>query len=155
MRGAGTRCGRRGARRRWCQAHLLRSSRGSPLRHEPAIAPRTGSRAAIAPLHRLAPRLEGLGYGVIREIDRDSEQYLCRGATVRVERYPRMDALVEVEGTPTTIEEAIAATGLPRDGFTAERLPDFVRRFELRTGLRAALCERELTGDYRFSVDDA
>jgi adenylate cyclase class IV len=103
----------------------------------------------------LAQLLEGLGYGVIREIDRDIEQYSCRGATVRVERYPRMDALVEVEGTPTTIEAAIAATGLPRDGFTAERLPDFVRRFELRTGQRAALCERELTGDYRFSVDDA
>jgi adenylate cyclase class IV len=103
----------------------------------------------------LAQLLEGLGYGVIREIDRDIEQYSCRGATVRVERYPRMDTLVEVEGTPTTIETAIAATGLPRDGFTAERLPDFVRRFELRTGQRAALCERELTGDYRFSVDDA
>jgi adenylate cyclase class IV len=103
----------------------------------------------------LAQVLDGLGYSVIREIDRDIKQYSCHGATVRMERYPRMDALVEVEGTPATIEAAIAATGLPRDGFTAERLPDFVRRFERRTGRRAALCERELTGDYRFSVDDA
>jgi predicted adenylyl cyclase CyaB len=103
----------------------------------------------------LAHLLEGLGYGVIREIDREIEQYQFRGATVRVERYPRMDALVEVEGTPATIEAAIAATGLPRDGFTAERLPDFVRRFEQRTGQRAALCLRELAGDYCFSAEDA
>jgi predicted adenylyl cyclase CyaB len=109
----------------------------------------------VADAAALAQLLEGLGYGVIREIDRGIEQYSCRGATVRLERYPRMDALVEVEGAPPAIESAIAATGLPRDGFTAERLPDFVRRFELRTGQRAALCERELTGDYRFSIDDA
>ena len=103
----------------------------------------------------LAQLLEGLGYVVIAEIDRDIAQFACRGAAVRVERYPRMDALVEVEGTPETIEAAIAATGLPRAGFTAERLPDFARRFELRTGQRAALCERELAGDYRYSAADA
>ncbi|MFI5311729.1 MAG: CYTH domain-containing protein, partial [Gemmatimonadales bacterium] len=103
----------------------------------------------------LAQLLEGLGYNVIREIDRDIEQFSVRGAMVRIERYPRMDALVEVEGTPARIEAAIAATGLPRDAFTAERLPEFVRRFERRTGQRAALCNRELAGDYRFSVDDA
>jgi adenylate cyclase class IV len=109
----------------------------------------------VADARSLARLLDGLGYVVIGEIDRVIEQFSCRGATVRVERYPRMDALVEVEGTPEAIEAAIAATGLPRDGFTAERLPDFARRFELRTGDRAALCDRELAGDYRFSVADA
>ena len=103
----------------------------------------------------LAQVLEGLGYVVVREIDRDIAQFTCRGATVRVERYPRMDALVEVEGTPETIEAAIAATRLARAGFTMERLPDFVRRYELRTGERAALCDRELAGDYRYSASDA
>ena len=99
--------------------------------------------------------LEQLGYVVTREIDREIAQYACRGAMVRVERYPRMDALVEVEGTASTIEAAITTTGLPRAGFTAERLVDFVRRFELRTGQRAAICDRELAGDYRYGPADA
>ena len=98
--------------------------------------------------------LEQLGYVVTREIDRDIAQFACRGATVRVERYPRMDALVEVEGTASTIEAAIATIGLPRAGFTAERLVDFVRQFELRTGKRAAICDRELAGDYRYGPAD-
>ncbi|MFI5309815.1 MAG: CYTH domain-containing protein [Gemmatimonadales bacterium] len=109
----------------------------------------------IADPEAVSRMLEGLGYAVVREIDRDIAQFLCRGATVRVERYPRMDPLVEVEGTPEAIEAAIAVTGLAREGFTTERLPDFVRRFEARTGQRAALCERELAGDYRFSAFDA
>jgi hypothetical protein len=88
---------------------------------------------------------------VIREIDRHIAQFRCRGATVRVERYPRMDALIEVEGEPAAIEAAIADTRLPRGGFTPERLQDFVTRFESRTGQRAALCDRELAGDYRYA----
>jgi len=99
--------------------------------------------------------LAGLGYEVTREIDREIAQYELAGATIRFERYPRMDALVEVEGTPETIDRAIDAIGLPREAFTTERLPDFVRAYEARTGDRAALCDRELTGDYRYSVRDA
>ena len=101
----------------------------------------------------LAELLGRLGYVVIREIDRDISQFRCRGATVRVERYPRMDTLIEVEGEPAAIEAAIADTRLPRDGFTSERLQDFVARFESRTGRRAALCDRELDGDYRYAAD--
>lgn len=99
----------------------------------------------------LARMLGSLGYVVIREIDRDITQFRCHGATVRVERYPRMDALVEVEGEPGAIEAAIADTELPRSGFTAERLQEFVVRFEAREGVRAAICDRELAGDYRFA----
>jgi len=89
----------------------------------------------------LAAMLRRLGYGVIEAIDRDIWEYELDGATIRFERYPRMDALVEIEGAPDAIERAIAATGLPRDGFTAERLSDFVRRFESRTGWRAAVSD--------------
>lgn len=103
----------------------------------------------------LAILLERLGYVVTREIDREIEQYTLEGAVIRIERYPRMDVLVEVEGEPAAIEHAIAALGLPRDGFTAGRLPDFVMAFEARTGERAAICQRELAGDYRYSVTDA
>ena len=66
-----------------------------------------------------------------------------------------MDTLVEVEGTPDSIEAAARITGLPRASFTSERLPEFVARYEARTGERAALCDRELAGDYCFSVGDA
>jgi adenylate cyclase class IV len=101
----------------------------------------------------LARILEGLGYVLISEIERHISQFGCRGAVVRVERYPRMDTLVEVEGEPAAIEAAMAATGLPRAGFTAERLLDFVARFEARTGERAALNDRELAGDYRYATN--
>jgi predicted adenylyl cyclase CyaB len=87
----------------------------------------------------LADLLARLGYDVTEAIDRDVWEYELGGATIRFERYPRMDALVEVEGVPPAIERAVAATGLPRAGFTAERLSEFVRRFEARTGSRAAL----------------
>jgi adenylate cyclase class IV len=103
----------------------------------------------------LARILELLGYGVTREIDRQIAQFEHAGATVRFERYPRMDTLVEVEGAPESIERAIGALGVPRADFTTERLPDFVARFEARTGQRAALCDRELAGDYRYSATDA
>lgn len=99
--------------------------------------------------------LEALGYIVTREIDRQIAQFTYAGATVRFERYPRMDVLIEVEGEPEAIEAAIVVLGLPRERFTAERLPDFVLKFETRTGERAAICERELAGEYRYSPNDA
>lgn len=99
----------------------------------------------------LAAILEGLGYVVIREIHRNILQFSHLGATVRVERYPRMDALIEVEGEPAAIEAAIVSMELPRAGFTTERLTDFVARYEAGTGQRAALCDRELLGDYRYA----
>ena len=111
----------------------------------------TGADAPAA----LATMFERLGYVVVREIDRDIAQYTLHGATVRIEWYPRMDVLVEIEGEPAAIEAAIAVTGLPRAAFTAERLPDFVARYEARTGARAAICRRELHGDYRFSALNA
>jgi adenylate cyclase class IV len=103
----------------------------------------------------LARILESLGYVITREIDRQIAQYTLAGAVVRFERYPRMDILIEVEGTPEAIERAIVALDLPRERFTAERLPDFVLKFESRTGERAALCDREVDGEYRYSASDA
>lgn len=103
----------------------------------------------------MAGILEAMGYIITREIDREIAQYTLAGATVRFERYPRMDLLIEVEGEPDAIEHAIAVLGLPRERFTSGRLPDFVLRYESRTGTRAAICDRELEGDYRYSASDA
>ena len=96
----------------------------------------------------LAAILDKLGYVVTREIDRKVIQYRLGAATVRFEVYPRMDILVEVEGEPPVIEEAIAALGMLRGEFTTERLRAFVDRFERRTGVLAAISDRELMGDY-------
>ena len=87
----------------------------------------------------LAQILEQLGFVVTNEIDRQIAQYELGDAVVRFEEYREMDALVEVEGTPAAIETAISIIGLPRTGFTSERLTDFVARFEARTGHRAIL----------------
>ncbi len=94
--------------------------------------------------------LERLGYGIIRAIDRQIAQYeLTEPATegtvvVRFETYPRMDSLVEVEGSPESIERAITALGIPRDRFSANRLTDFVADFERRTGARAAVSDVDI-----------
>jgi adenylate cyclase class IV len=99
--------------------------------------------------------LAELGYEVSIAIDRVIVQYDLAGTMIRFEHYPRMDDLVEVEGTPEQIEQAITVLGLARDGFTTDRLPDFVHRYEARTGERAALSDADLTGDGSFDVSNA
>jgi adenylate cyclase class IV len=126
-----------------------------PTRREGGYKLREELGASVADADALVAILERLGYLVTVAIDREIVQYDLAGAMVRFERYPRLDDLVEVEGTPEQIERAIAALGLPRDGFTAERLPDFVRRFEARTGQRAALSEGDLRGDAPYDAENA
>ena len=126
-----------------------------PTRVEAGLKAREELTTGAADLAGLTAILEALGYVVTREIERDVRVYRVGAATVRFERYPRMDDLVEVEGTPDEIERAIQALGMERSAFTAQRLPDFARRFEMRTGQRAALCAAELAGDYRYDLDQA
>jgi len=83
--------------------------------------------------------LGALGYRVVQVIDREIELYRLGDVALRLERYPRMDLLLEVEGDPAGIERAVALTGLPRATFTADPLAEFVRRYELRTGEPACL----------------
>ncbi len=87
----------------------------------------------------LSQILELLGFVVTIEVNRQIAQYELAGSVVRFEEYPEMDPLVEIEGTPEAIESAVAVIGLPRSGFTSERLTEFVARFEERTGRRALL----------------
>ena len=126
-----------------------------PTRYEDGFKVRDELTTSAGNPEALSAMLEKLGYVVTREIERTIAQYDLAGATVRFEAYPRMDPLVEVEGTPTAIESAIAILGMPREVFTTERLPDFVSRFEARTGTFAALCQRELSGEHPWRVEDA
>jgi adenylate cyclase class IV len=93
--------------------------------------------------------LLALGYGPVHVIDRDVEIWRLGEATARLERYPRMDVLVEVEGEPAAIERVVAASGIPRSEFTAEPLTEFVRRFEERTGVPAELADDSLATGHR------
>jgi predicted adenylyl cyclase CyaB len=83
------------------------------------------------------PLLMALGYSVVHSIHREITIYRLGEATVRLEHYPRMDVLVEVEGTPAAIEQAITVSGIPRERYMADSLTEFVTRFEKRTGLVA------------------
>jgi len=87
--------------------------------------------------------LRRLGYKIAVRIDRAIEQYNLGGATLRLEWYPAMDVLLEVEGAPDEIERAIAATGLPRESFLAESLPYFKEAYEKRTGRPARVSRAE------------
>jgi adenylate cyclase class IV len=102
----------------------------------------------------LAAILDRLGYTLTREIDRDIAQYKLGECTIRFESYPRMDNLVEVEGEPEEIESAIEALGMARGSFTSDRLAEFVERFEQRTGVRGAISDREMTGDYTLRATE-
>ena len=111
--------------------------------------------ASLSNPETLAQILDRLGLVVTMSIDRSIWQYELHDAVVRFERYPRMDDLVEVEGSPETIEAAINALGLSRESFSTERLPDFARRFETRTGQAAALSDGELAGLVRYDLGNA
>ncbi|MBL8985245.1 MAG: hypothetical protein JNJ80_03175 [Gemmatimonadetes bacterium] len=91
--------------------------------------------------------LTALGYRPIHAIDRYVEYYRLDDAVVRIEWYPRMDPLIEVEGGAAAIERAVAATGIPRDRFTAESLVAFTARYRERTGSAPAVSLAELGAD--------
>jgi predicted adenylyl cyclase CyaB len=126
-----------------------------PTRQEGGYKVREEISTQVSDAAEMAQVLDRLGYVVTREIDREIAQYDLNGAVVRFERYPRMDTLVEVEGSARSIEHAIRVLGMERSLFTTERLLDYVSRYELRTGERAAVSDAELRGDYTFSREDA
>jgi adenylate cyclase class IV len=83
--------------------------------------------------------LAALGYEVVHAIDRWVEVFELDGTVLRLEGYPLMDDLLEVEGEPAAMERAIAASGIAREAFSSASLTEFVRRFETRTGRSARL----------------
>jgi adenylate cyclase class IV len=117
-----------------------RSADGYKLREELSCRIAVGAEA-------VGSIIEALGYRVSQAIDRYVELYRLAEAVLRVEWYPRMDVLLEVEGSPAAIEAAVDATGLPRDSFTAEMLTDFVQRYDARGGKSAVLAVADLAGE--------
>ena len=89
-----------------------RSPEGYKRREERELSVHDGAPAGL---------LQALGFEVVHAIDRYIEVYDFSDGHARLEWYPRMDVLIEVEGVPAAIERIIAVTGLPRAGFTSER----------------------------------
>jgi adenylate cyclase class IV len=90
--------------------------------------------------------LDALGFRPVHAIDRQIELWAWRRATLRIEWYPRMDVLLEVEGPADELEAAIAVTGILRDDFTTDPLSAFTARWRERTGRASAVSEAELDG---------
>jgi predicted adenylyl cyclase CyaB len=126
-----------------------------PTRREGGYKLRDELETKVGDPGALGEILTALGYEVSIAIDREIVQYDLEGTMIRFEHYPRMDDLVEVEGEPEDIERAIAALGLPREGFNTDRLPDFVKRYEERTGARAQISDADLTGESPFDHSNA
>jgi adenylate cyclase class IV len=91
---------------------------------------------------------EALGYLPVFTIERYVEYYRLGTADARLEWYPRMDTLIEIEGDVEGIEAGIQATGIPRAAFTPEPLSVFAVRFALRTGTAAAMTLAELAPEH-------
>jgi adenylate cyclase class IV len=108
------------------------TTRGA-YRHRPELELRVEDAAAALDL------LGRLGFTETLRIDRRVAVYRLGGATLRLEWYPEMDVLIEVEGDTAAIERAVAATGLDRARFLAASLPNFVAAYERRTGRRARI----------------
>ena len=105
---------------------------------EYAVVPRVAGPEAL---------LAALGYRAILLIERYVEYFRLAGADVRLEWYPRMDVLVEVEGGALEIEAALALMAMPREEFTSESLTAFAARYAVRTGRAALLSISELAGE--------
>ncbi|HSB53035.1 MAG TPA: hypothetical protein VLD58_01710 [Gemmatimonadales bacterium] len=90
---------------------------------------------------------EALGYTVVEAIDRYVEVYDVEDTVVRIEWFPRMDVLVEIEGDPEGIEQAITRIGLDRNDCVADSLATFTRRYGERTGQPGILAEEMLQGE--------
>jgi len=84
---------------------------------------------------------EMLGYREVEATDRYVEVFELDDTVARIEWFPRMDVLVEIEGTPEGIERVIALSGLPRESCLPEPLVAFSQRYAARTGRPAILAE--------------
>ena len=120
------------------ESHAVLDRKG-PTRYENGYKVRDEESTPVVDLASQVQRLRSDGYHVTQRIDREIEVFEFAGATLRIEQYPRLDVLLEVEGTEEAIERAIAGTGIPRASFTAGRLTDFVAAYEQRTGQPAAV----------------
>lgn len=95
--------------------------------------------AGGAPADRL---LTSLGYREMYRIDRHVELFAFEDGVARLEWYPRLDTLIEIEGEPEAIERIAWVTTLPRESFSSDPLDAFVAAYRERTGHDARVALR-------------
>jgi len=125
------------------RVHAVLAWKGAASTRRGAYRHRAELEVAVADAKAIVMLLVQLRYRVTQVIDRRVEVYRLGRAVMRLERYPCMDTLLEVEGPPAAIERAIAATGLPRGEFRSESLPYFAAAYRRRTGRPARLAAGE------------
>lgn len=87
--------------------------------------------------------LKQLGYRLIFRIDRRVELYRMRDVIIRLEFFPEMDDLVEIEGPHDQLEELIRELGLRRSDFHNKGQEHFFGAYEERTGRKPRLFYRK------------
>lgn len=118
-----------------------------PARTEEGFKLREELECRVADAAAAREILARLGYSeVTLAIDRKIERYEKEGVSLRIEAYPRMDVLVEIEGEPARVRRRIDELGLARDAWKPWPLDEFVRRYEARTGEAARLARDEPDG---------
>jgi len=91
--------------------------------------------------------LDRLGFGsVALVLDRRIEVWEKDGVVVRIEEYPEMDVLAEIEGDPDAVEARLGELELPREPWKPWPLARFVEAFEARTGRTARLSREDARG---------
>lgn len=118
-----------------------------PVTKENGYKQREEIGAEVADGDAIMAILRRIGLRVTHAIDRDIHQFSLEGATVRIEHYPRMDDLVEVEGEIGSIERAIGRLGIPRGEFSSDNLVAFIDRYAARTGQRAVMADSDGVGE--------
>ncbi len=116
-------------------------------RYEDGFKVREELETTVAEAAPLLAVLERLGFGEVRlAIDRRVTMLEADGVRLRIEEYPCMDTLVEIEGDPARIEPRLAELGLPRSAWLPWQLDQFVERYEARTGKRARIAREDSDG---------
>jgi adenylate cyclase class IV len=94
--------------------------------------------------HPAEALLSALGYQRVQVIDRYVEYFHLGTTDLRLEWYPRMDVLLEVEGDGPGIEAGLVAAGVSRASCSPDTLSAFAARYGARTGRPAVLARHEL-----------
>lgn len=115
-----------------------------PTRYENGLKVRDELETVAEDATVMLALFERLGFSTVAmAIDRRIAIYETDSVHVRIEQYPDMDTLIEIEGEPDAIERRIGDVGLPRSSWVPWRLQEFVDRYEARTGRVARLASEE------------
>jgi predicted adenylyl cyclase CyaB len=111
-----------------------------PTRYENGFKVRDELETPAADPAAMTALLARLGFTVVAmAIDRRITVYESGPVRARIEVYPGMDTLIEMEGDPEAVERRLDDVGLPRSAWVAWPLQEFVDRYETRTGEAARL----------------